>query len=67
VLIYNDRHWSAFVNAVQPPWPSDLYSTLERRARQIDTVYGLVAETLKERTTDEWLLGLGADAAQGSA
>jgi crotonobetainyl-CoA:carnitine CoA-transferase CaiB-like acyl-CoA transferase len=34
---------------------SDLYSTLERRARQIDTVYGLVAETLKERTTGEWL------------
>ena len=25
------------------------------RARQIDTVYGLVAETLEERTTDEWL------------
>jgi crotonobetainyl-CoA:carnitine CoA-transferase CaiB-like acyl-CoA transferase len=54
-LIYNDRHWSAFVNAVQPPWASDLYATLERRARQIDTVYGLLAETLRERTTDEWL------------
>ncbi|MDT5142529.1 MAG: hypothetical protein QOI79_1866 [Mycobacterium sp.] len=24
VLIYNERHWSAFVNAVQPPWASDL-------------------------------------------
>jgi crotonobetainyl-CoA:carnitine CoA-transferase CaiB-like acyl-CoA transferase len=54
-LIYNDRHWSAFVEAVQPPWASDLYATLERRARQIDTVYALLAETLKERTTDEWL------------
>jgi len=54
-LIYNDRHWSAFVNAVQPPWASELYATLERRARQIDTVYALVAETLAERTTDEWL------------
>ncbi|MFZ0904667.1 MAG: CoA transferase [Mycobacterium sp.] len=54
-LIYNDRHWSAFVQAVQPPWASDLYATLERRARQIDTVYALLAETLKERTTDEWL------------
>jgi crotonobetainyl-CoA:carnitine CoA-transferase CaiB-like acyl-CoA transferase len=54
-LIYNDRHWSAFVKAVQPPWTSDLYATLERRARQIDTVYALLAETLKERTTDEWL------------
>ena len=36
-------------SAVQPPWASDLYSTLEQRARQIDTVYGLVAETMKER------------------
>src|SRR5246127_3103594 len=54
-LIYNDRHWSAFVNAVKPPWASDLYATLERRARQIDTVYALLAETLTERTTDEWL------------
>jgi crotonobetainyl-CoA:carnitine CoA-transferase CaiB-like acyl-CoA transferase len=40
---------------VQPPWASDLYATLERRARQIDSVYALVAETLKERTTGEWL------------
>jgi crotonobetainyl-CoA:carnitine CoA-transferase CaiB-like acyl-CoA transferase len=54
-LIYNDRHWSAFVDAVQPPWASDLYATLERRARQIDGVYALLAETIKERTTDEWL------------
>jgi crotonobetainyl-CoA:carnitine CoA-transferase CaiB-like acyl-CoA transferase len=54
-LIYNDRHWSAFVNAVQPPWANDLYATLERRARQIDGVYALLAETIKERTTDEWL------------
>lgn len=42
-LIYNDRHWSAFIEAVQPPGASDLYSTLERWARQIDTVYSLVA------------------------
>ena len=55
-LIYNDKHWSAFVEAVQPSWASDLYATLERRARRIDTVYALVAETLKERTTAEWLM-----------
>jgi crotonobetainyl-CoA:carnitine CoA-transferase CaiB-like acyl-CoA transferase len=54
-LIYNDKHWSAFVEAVKPSWASDLYATLERRARQIDAVYALVAETLRERTTDEWL------------
>ena len=54
-LIYNDKHWNAFINAVQPAWADDLYSTLERRANQIDTVYGLVAQTMKERTTEEWL------------
>ena len=54
-LIYNDKHWNAFVNAVQPPWATELYATLEMRANDIDTVYGLVAETLLERTTDEWM------------
>jgi crotonobetainyl-CoA:carnitine CoA-transferase CaiB-like acyl-CoA transferase len=54
-LIYNDKHWNAFIGAVKPAWADDLYSTLERRAKQIDTVYGLVAQTMKERTTEEWL------------
>lgn len=54
-LIYNDKHWNAFIAAVQPAWTSELYATLERRAKQIDVVYGLIAETLLERTTDEWL------------
>lgn len=54
-LIYNDKHWNAFVDAVRPPWATDLYATLERRAHNIDAVYGLVAETMKERTTAEWL------------
>jgi len=54
-LIYNDKHWNAFIDAVQPAWNSELYATLERRAKQIDVVYGLLAQTLKERTTAEWL------------
>jgi crotonobetainyl-CoA:carnitine CoA-transferase CaiB-like acyl-CoA transferase len=54
-LIYNDKHWNAFVGAVKPAWADDMYSTLERRANQIDAVYGLVAQTMKERTTEEWL------------
>ncbi|OBK14201.1 CaiB/BaiF CoA transferase family protein [Mycobacterium asiaticum] len=54
-LIYNDKHWAAFINAVRPPWTSDLYATLEGRARQIDTVYALLAETFAQRTTGEWL------------
>ena len=55
-LIYNDKQWSAFVEAVRPPWASDpLYATLELRARRIDTVYALIAGTLAERTTQAWL------------
>ena len=40
---------------MQPAWATDIYATLEQRARHIDTVYGLLAETMKERTTQEWL------------
>lgn len=55
-LIYNDKQWSAFVGAVKPAWASDpQFATLELRARRIDTVYALIAGTLKERTTREWL------------
>ncbi len=54
-LIYNDKHWNAFIDAVAPAWSSESYATLEQRAKQIDVVYGLVAQTLLERTTGEWL------------
>ncbi|OBJ62531.1 CaiB/BaiF CoA-transferase family protein [Mycobacterium sp. 1423905.2] len=54
-LIYNDKHWAAFIRAVRPPWASDGYATLEGRARQIDAVYALLAETMAQRTTEEWL------------
>ena len=54
-LIYNDKQWSAFIGAVRPAWASDAFATLEQRARHIDTVYALLADTMKERTTQEWL------------
>jgi crotonobetainyl-CoA:carnitine CoA-transferase CaiB-like acyl-CoA transferase len=54
-LVYNDKQWSAFVHAVQPEWASDAFATLAQRARHIDAVYALLAETFKERTTQEWL------------
>jgi len=54
-LVYNDKHWSLFMNAVQPPWASDEFATLEQRAQQINRVYGLLGETFLQRTTDEWL------------
>lgn len=54
-LIYNDKQWAAFVQAVRPPWATDELATLEQRARQIDTVYARLASTFRERTTEEWL------------
>ena len=54
-LIYNDKHWNAFINAVQPAWNTSKYATLELRADEHRRVYGLSAETMKERTTEEWL------------
>jgi len=53
--VYNDKQWSAFVEAVQPDWASEAFVTLKQRARQINTVYALLADTFKERTTQEWL------------
>src|SRR6185312_16236595 len=55
VLIYNEQPWKAFVDAVRPPWNDESYATLEQRAKQIDVIYGLIAQTLLERTTDEWM------------
>lgn len=54
-LIYNDRHWSAFVEAVQPTWATDDMATLPQRAKQIDRIYQLLGETFLTRTTAEWL------------
>jgi crotonobetainyl-CoA:carnitine CoA-transferase CaiB-like acyl-CoA transferase len=54
-LIYNDKHWNAFMAAVKPVWETEEFSTLEKRAMQIGRVYGLLGETFLERTTQEWL------------
>jgi len=54
-LIYNDKMWAKFVEAVKPAWAGPDMATLKQRATQIDTVYGLLAQTFLERTTQEWL------------
>lgn len=58
-LVYNDKHWKAFIQAVQPEWNSPEFDTLEQRAKQIGRVYGLLGETFLTRTTQEWLDLLG--------
>ena len=57
-LVYNDKHWNAFVEDVKPAWASAEFATLEQRARQIGRVYGLLGETFRTRTTAEWLATL---------
>jgi crotonobetainyl-CoA:carnitine CoA-transferase CaiB-like acyl-CoA transferase len=54
-LVYNDKQWSAFIDAVQPEWAGEHLATLAQRARQVDTVYALLGETFSARTTQEWL------------
>jgi crotonobetainyl-CoA:carnitine CoA-transferase CaiB-like acyl-CoA transferase len=54
-LIYNDKQWAVFIDAVRPPWASAELATVEQRAHRIDAVYGLLADTFKERTTQQWL------------
>ncbi|WP_083884401.1 CaiB/BaiF CoA transferase family protein [Nocardia higoensis] len=54
-LVYNDKQWNAFVEAVHPPWAGPEFATLAQRAARIDTVYAHLAETFAQRTTAEWL------------
>ncbi|CAN5420445.1 CoA transferase [soil metagenome] len=54
-LVYNDRHWNAFVDAVKPTWAGADMATLAQRAKQIDRMYGLLGETFLSRTTQQWL------------
>lgn len=54
-LIYNDRHWNAFVEAVKPDWVTPEMATLAQRAGQIDHIYQCLGETFKTRSAAEWL------------
>lgn len=54
-LVYNDKQWSLFMEAVKPDWESPDYATQAQRSQHINTVYGLLGETFLQRTTAEWL------------
>ncbi len=54
-LIYNDKHWNAFMDALQPDWRSEDFDTLKKRASSVDKIYALLGETFAARTTQEWL------------
>jgi len=60
VLIYNDKHWKAFFEMIgRPDMLADArFASAEGRSRNFDAVYGLVAEEMGKRTTEEWLQAL---------
>jgi crotonobetainyl-CoA:carnitine CoA-transferase CaiB-like acyl-CoA transferase len=54
-LVYNDKHWAAFMAAVKPEWEDARFAGLEARAAEVDYIYSKLAETFAQRTTAEWL------------
>jgi crotonobetainyl-CoA:carnitine CoA-transferase CaiB-like acyl-CoA transferase len=64
-MIYNDGQWRRFFAAIGRPevWTNDpRFATISERTRHIDAIYGMVAEILAERGTDECVALLeGAD------
>jgi crotonobetainyl-CoA:carnitine CoA-transferase CaiB-like acyl-CoA transferase len=60
VLIYNDKQWKAFFALLgKPQMASDPdFATAEGRSRNYDRIYGLVADEMKKRGTQEWVEAL---------
>lgn len=57
VMIYNDKHWRSFFRAIgDPEWTRDpMFASMRSRTENIGTVLARLAETMRERTTGEWL------------
>ncbi|MDH4192019.1 MAG: CoA transferase [Betaproteobacteria bacterium] len=62
-LIYNDKQWKAFFELIGKAemFVTDArFATQEARSQNYDFAYGMVADELKQRTTDEWLAAFEA-------
>jgi crotonobetainyl-CoA:carnitine CoA-transferase CaiB-like acyl-CoA transferase len=57
VMIYNDRHWRNFFDAIgNPEWSRDpMFASLRSRTENIGTILARVGAIMRERTTDEWM------------
>jgi crotonobetainyl-CoA:carnitine CoA-transferase CaiB-like acyl-CoA transferase len=63
VLVYTDRHWQNFFRAIGRAdiWESDpRFADQATRTRYYDEAYGMLAQFLLDRTTEEWLTLLSA-------
>jgi crotonobetainyl-CoA:carnitine CoA-transferase CaiB-like acyl-CoA transferase len=56
VLIYNDKHWRNFFEAIGDPerLQSPMFCNHTQRAAHIDAVYAEVGQIMKTRTTAQW-------------
>jgi crotonobetainyl-CoA:carnitine CoA-transferase CaiB-like acyl-CoA transferase len=58
VLIYNDKQWQSFFRLIgeEERFRTDpRFASHSQRAANIDAVYGLVGEIMRQRTTAEWV------------
>ncbi|HSV81466.1 MAG TPA: CoA transferase [Ramlibacter sp.] len=58
VLVYNDRHWQRFLEAIGEPerFTQDArFANQAARSRHIHDVYGFVGEVMRTRTTAAWI------------
>ncbi len=58
VMIYTDRHWQAWFNALNTPEVlvnDPRFVSIATRTENIDSIYAELAELLLTRTTAEWL------------
>ncbi|MFM0092036.1 CoA transferase [Paraburkholderia sediminicola] len=57
VLIYNDKHWRTFLNAIDQPdlfTQDPLFSSQRNRSRRIREVYAWVSSVMRTRTSAQW-------------
>ena len=56
VLVYNDKQWKSFFEAIGRPelFNDHRYSSQAARAKHIPEIYDALAELMKTRTTGEW-------------
>ncbi len=57
VMIYNDKQWRSFFDAIgNPEWSGlPMFADIRARTHNISEVLSHVSETLATRTTDEWM------------
>lgn len=57
VMIYNDKHWRAFFDALgNPEWSRhEMFASMRSRTQNIGAVLAKVAKVIETRSTEEWV------------